>query len=395
MKLGLEVIAENPEVSKSFGVFSLVSNQASVNQALEPSWSIFNRECTGRMVSLMGPQHGFESTVQDNMIETDHAIHLPTNLPVYSLYSETREPTKKMVEGLDTIVIDLQISGTRIYTYKYTIAACLRAAKKYGKKVVILDRPNPIGGTVVEGRVLDLAARSFVGEFQIPMRHGLTPGEAALFFNQEINAELEVVWMEGWNPSHLWDSLGRPWVLTSPNLPTAESSFVYPGMVLFEGTNISEGRGTARPFQLIGAPAIKDGRHLKDLTLSLLGESPEGVFLRPTTFQPTFHKWQGEVCHGLDIIVTEPAKIRSFELALALIRASIELMGSDFQWAQPPYEYNDTELPINLLIGHLQADKQFTGDSFSISDDFWREGQDTYLAGVQRFLHYDRKLSLN
>ena len=185
MRIGLEILAENPAMAKSWGNCLLLCNQASVTSNFEPSWKVVKESIGEKLVGFFGPQHGFHSTVQDNMIETTDSFG-PYGLPVYSLYSETREPSEDMLRGADTILIDIQIVGCRVYTFKYTIAACLRAAKKYGKKVVILDRPNPMGGKLVEGRVLELAAKSFVGEFEIPMRHGLTPAEAGLLFNKNI-----------------------------------------------------------------------------------------------------------------------------------------------------------------------------------------------------------------
>lgn len=392
MKIGLERVLENPKLLNSIGPFALLSNQASVDKGLQPSWKQLHQAFPTELKCLFGPQHGFESTVQDNMIETEHAIHPPSGLPLYSLYSETREPTPKMLEGVDTILIDIQISGTRIYTYKYTIAACLRAAKKLNKKVIVLDRPNPLGGEIVEGNVLHEGARSFVGEFAIPMRHGLTPGEAAIFFNREIQAELDVIWMDGWSPADYWCKTGRHWVLTSPNLPTPDSVYVYPGMVLFEGTNISEGRGTTRPFQFIGAPAIKHSRQYIERVIEILGGPPTGLFMRATSFQPTFHKWKNEECYGVDLIVTDPKLLRTFKLGLAMIRAGIEMMDREFKWAQPPYEYNYTDLPIDLLLGKKFLSKELENSKFSVQDSIWMEGIDAYLEQAGRIQYYDRNL---
>lgn len=203
MLTGLEVLLAKPQTGQAWGRCGLVCNQASVTMDFKPAWTTLRESLGNRLVALFGPQHGFYGTAQDNMIETAHEQRGEFNLPVYSLYSETREPTAEMLEGLDTIIIDLQITGCRIYTWKATIAACMRAAAKHGKRVVVLDRPNPVGGEVLEGRVLELDATSFVGEFPVPMRHGMTAGEAARFFNKSIHAELEVVKLEGWNPGSM------------------------------------------------------------------------------------------------------------------------------------------------------------------------------------------------
>lgn len=323
------------------------------------------------------------------MIESEHAIHKPTNLPVFSLYSETRQPTSSMVEKVDTLLIDIQIVGCRVYTFKYTIAACLRAAKLYGKKVVILDRPNPLGGQITEGRVLETAASSFVGEFSIPMRHGLTPGEIAKFFNKEIGASLEVVSMEGWKSDWQWPSTDLPWVLTSPNLPSIESVFVYPGTVLFEGTNVSEGRGTGLPFQFLGAPYITDERVLTKRVRELYGKGDE-IYLRETQFKPTSQKWADTLCMGFQIHVLDPLKLRSFDLGLACLRAFIELGGDKFKWKQPPYEYDYKTLPIKLILGSHDVVENITSSSFNIRDEFWSAGIKDYITRVSDSFIYPR-----
>src|SRR5207253_4861247 len=211
-----------------------------------------------RLTAIFGPQHGFHSDLQENMIESPHAEDAKRRVPVYSLYSETREPTAEMLRDLDVLVIDLQDVGTRIYTYIYTMANCLRAARRHGVKVVVCDRPNPIGGVAVEGPMLERGFESFVGLYPIPMRHGMTVGELARLFNDHfgIAADLEVIPMQGWRREMYHDAAGAPWVMPSPNMPTLDTAIVYPGTVLFEGTSLSEGRGTTRPFELVGAPGI-------------------------------------------------------------------------------------------------------------------------------------------
>ena len=242
LQIGIERLASKPQLANHWGRCGLLCNQASMTANYVPSWQIVQR--VANLSCLFSPQHGFDSTVQDNMIESPHTIHRSTDLPIYSLYSESRQPTAEMLEPLDTLVVDLQIVGCRVYTFKYTIAALLRAAHTYDKRIVVLDRPNPLGGVVVEGRVLDPEVRSFVGEFPIPIRHGLTVAEIAQLFNRDIGAQLEVITMNNWQPAQLWSDLNRPWILTSPNMPSCETALVFVGTVLFEGTNFSEGRGT-------------------------------------------------------------------------------------------------------------------------------------------------------
>jgi uncharacterized protein YbbC (DUF1343 family) len=233
----------------------LVCNPASIDGQFRHV--IDRAEAAGvKIGALFGPQHGFRSDVQENMIESTHATDCRRKIRVYSLYSETREPTSEMLAGLDALVIDLQDVGTRIYTYIYTMANCMRAARRHDLPVVVCDRPNPIGGVAVEGPMLETGFESFVGQFPIPMRHGMTIGELARLFNEAfgIGAKLEVVKMPRGRAGRTATSSGLPWVLPSPNIPTVESCIVYPGTVLLEGTNISEGRGTTRPFDLVGAP---------------------------------------------------------------------------------------------------------------------------------------------
>src|SRR6185369_5506541 len=271
----------------------IVCNPASVDRQLQ---HIVDRigASNATLAAIFGPQHGFRSDVQDNMIETRHGHDEVRRVPIYSLYSETREPTAEMLRDLDALVVDLQDVGVRIYTYIYTMANCLKAARRHGLKVFVCDRPNPIGGAQVEGMVLVPGFESFVGMYPIPMRHGMTIGEIARLFNDHFGlaADLEVVTMAGWRREVYGDATGLPWVLPSPNIPTVDSAVVYPGTVLFEGTNLSEGRGTTKPFEIVGAPwaaaeRFADGMNRLELP---------GVRFRPVVFEPTFHKHAGLSC---------------------------------------------------------------------------------------------------
>ena len=263
----------------------LVSNPASVDHELTHLADRLAANPRVQLAALFGPQHGFRSDVQDNMVETAHGHDAPRGVPVYSLYSETREPTAEMLSGLDVLVIDLQDIGSRIYTYVYTMAACLGAARRHGVKVIVCDRPNPIGGIGVEGPVLEPGYESFVGRYPIPMRHGMTIGELARLFNDHfgIGADLDVAPMEGWRRTMYFDATDIPWVMPSPNMPTLDTAVVYPGSVLFEGTNVSEGRGTTRPFELVGAPWVLAERLAGAMNASAL----PGVRFRPAVFEPT------------------------------------------------------------------------------------------------------------
>ncbi len=389
MKIGIEVLATSPSVSKAWGRCALLCNQASVTQNFKSSWDLLRDLLGPELVAFFGPQHGFHATVQDNMIETGHYPSGPFGLPVYSLYSETREPLPEMLDQVDTILVDLQIVGCRVYTFKYTIAGCMRMAKKLGKRVVVLDRPNPLGGKAVEGRVLDLGARSFVGEFAIPLRHGLTVGETAKFFNEQIGAELQVIPMEAWNPEAYWSDYYRHWILTSPNLPSIDSVYAFPATVMLEGTNLSEGRGTGLPFQFVGAPYIKNGQEYAARVQDYYRSA--GFFLRPTEFQPTSQKWMGEVCRGFQIHILDTRQLHTFPLGLAIMRAAMDLAPNDFAWKQPPYEYDFVNLPIDLILGRLNAHMHIQ-ENFRLDDPLWSAGIAEYLQKVEKNLLYPRTL---
>src|SRR5438067_1818628 len=281
----------------------IVCNPASVDRELAQVADRLAAHPRARLAAIFGPQHGFRSDVQDNMVETRHAHDEIRRVPIYSLYSETREPTAEMLRDLDVLVIDLQDVGVRIYTYIYTMANCLKAARQRRLKVIVCDRPNPIGGAQIEGPVLVSGFESFVGMFPIPMRHGMTIGELARLFNEHfgIGADLEIVPMGGWRRDMYFDATGLTWIMSSPNIPTVDTTIVYPGTVLFEGTNISEGRGTTRPFEFLGAPWIAaerfaDGMNRRDLP---------GVYFRPVVFEPTFQKHARQPCGGCQVHVLD------------------------------------------------------------------------------------------
>ncbi len=326
--------------------------------------------------AIFGPQHGFGSDVQDNMVETPHRDNRSLGVPIYSLYSETREPTAEMLKGLDVLVIDLQDIGARIYTYVYTMANCLRAAARHGVPVIVCDRPNPIGGAI-EGASLVPGYESFVGQFPIPMRHGMTIGELARLFNEafEIRAPLDVVAMEGWRRTMYADTTGLPWVMPSPNMPTLETAVVYPGTVLFEGTQLSEGRGTTRPFELVGAPWIDAGRFADAMnTLGL-----PGVYCRPANFEPTFQKHARQPCGGCQLHVTDRELFRPVLTGVALISAFHRQSPTRFAWRQPPYEYEHDTLPIDILAvssvlrGQIEAEVPLAEISAG-----WREDEEAF-----------------
>src|SRR5262245_4562758 len=263
----------------------LLMNQASVDSRLRYACDLLAERFPGQLAALFSPQHGLWCEEQANMIESPHARYAPLDLPVYSLYSQTRQPTHEMLRGLDCLVIDLQDVGTRVYTFAWTIQNCLIASAAAKIPVVVLDRPNPLGGLVSEGPLLEAGYRSFVGGATIPLRHGLTLGELARLMNaeQQIGAQLEVVPMSGWRRDMLFGDTARAWVAPSPNMPRVTTTLHYPGQVLLEGTNLSEGRGTTQPFELVGAPFIDPGALAGELALREL----PGLAIRPIRFVPT------------------------------------------------------------------------------------------------------------
>jgi len=302
-----------------------------------------------RVAAFFGPQHGFLGQTQDNMVEWKTYEHPRLGVPVYSLYGEHREPTAEMLQDLDTLLIDLQDIGARYYTFVWTLYLCLRACEKHDVAVVILDRPNPINGLTTEGPVLDSDYRSFVGMHPIRVRHGRTVGELALQFRNEafLNCRLWILPMKNWERAMWFDETGLPWVMPSPNMPTLETATVYPGMCLLEGTNISEGRGTTRPFELFGAPFIEAERLCRDLNNLKL----PGVFFREAYFQPTFHKFAGQLCGGAQLHVLDRDRFQPFATGVEIIKRIRKLCGNHFQWKQPPYEYEWKRLPIEILLG--------------------------------------------
>jgi len=327
----------------------LVANPTAVTSGLDHASLALTRARAFRLVRLFGPEHGVWADAQD-LVEVEDTRDPATGLPVFSLYGRTRVPTPAMLDGLDTVVFDVQDVGSRYYTFIYTMLHVLEAAARDGRRVVVLDRPNPLGGVEVDGNVLDPEYRSFVGWHPLAVRHGLTVGELARMFREEcrLDVDLEVVPMRGWRrPMHFEDT-GLPWVLPSPNMPTVDTAFVYPGGCLIEGTNLSEGRGTTRPFELVGAPWVDPWRLVNDLTR----ERIPGARFRPVFFTPTFQKHAGKVCGGVQVHVTDRKRFPAFLAYLLLIHHARRQNPKAFAWRDPPYEYEYLKRPIDILCGN-------------------------------------------
>ncbi|MEQ1605510.1 MAG: DUF1343 domain-containing protein [Pyrinomonadaceae bacterium] len=352
----------------------LVCNQASViPDSFVHAADAFGECREFELNALFGPQHGIRGDVQDNMIETPHTVDERTGKPVYSLYSETREPTDEMVKDIDAFVIDLQDVGCRIYTFVYTMANCMRAAKKFGKKVIVCDRPNPINGNAIEGNITEHEFKSFVGQFELPTRHGMTIGELAQMFNEHfgIGCDLTVVKMGGWGREMWGDQTGLPWILPSPNIPTIDSCIVFPATVHVEGTELSEGRGTTKPFELNGAPFIDPYEWVRELEKFNF----EGVKFRHVFFRPTFQKCAGHTCGGVQIHVTDRGAFTPVIVGIAMIKTAYDMYTEHFQWKQEAYEYVFDKNPFDVVSGTDKIRKQIeAGIALSEIEAGWVEG---------------------
>ncbi len=387
VKLGLEkVLDEQIDLLKGWRV-GLVCNQASVNHQFDHAADLFDEHPAVNLTTLFGPQHGIRGDVQDNMIETGHLIDGKTGIPIYSLYSETREPTAEMLSDLDVLVFDLQDVGCRVYTFIYTMANCLKACARYGKKMIVLDRPNPINGTAVEGNFLEAGHESFVGMFPIPMRHGMTIGELAKFFNEtsELGCELEVVSMDGWSRADYYDETDAPWVMPSPNMPTVETALVFPATVYFEGTQVSEGRGTTRPFEIIGAPYINSS----DYADALASLQLPGVIFRAINFLPTFQKFVNEGCGGIFLHVASRENFEPVITGLAMVKTIYDLYPNDFKWKNPPYEYIFDRNPFDVIAGTAKIREDFEQNKpLSEIKESWQNDVERFRKKREKYLIY-------
>jgi uncharacterized protein YbbC (DUF1343 family) len=354
IQTGIErLLADPPSIlqGKSLG---LLANPASVacpdgNRRFRSTRVLIADNYPDQLNILFSPQHGFFAEKQANMVPSEGLIDPLLGIPVFSLYGETRMPTQAMLEPIDVLIIDLQDVGTRVYTFISTMALCLQAARGHDKQVLVLDRPNPIGGNRTEGNCLKPEYTSFVGMYPIPMRHGLTIGELALLFNDHfgIGCDLTVMPMAGWKRKMLFQDTGLPWIPPSPNLPTPTSALVYPGQVLWEGTNISEGRGTTQPFEVFGAPYLDTAR----LEAWIPNDKLAGVHLRALAFQPASDKWENRLCHGFQLHIVDAGMYWPYTTTLTLLQGVLSLHPEMFQWKSPPYEYEFEKLPFDLITG--------------------------------------------
>jgi uncharacterized protein YbbC (DUF1343 family) len=292
-----------------------------------------------------------------------------------------------MLDMLDVLLIDLQDVGTRVYTFTSTMLNCIRLAAKAGRKVIVLDRPNPLGGETLEGNLLQPDFFSFVGPYSFPIRHGLTMGEMAQIYNDvfELRCDLEIIPMNGWRRNMLWCQTGLRWIMPSPNLPLVETANVYPGQVIWEGTNLSEGRGTCRPFEIFGAPYLNTDA----IQRALEPEATAGCILQKYSFRPTFQKWKGELCRGFMLHILDPQTYRPFFNSISLLKAIMEIHREDFQWKAPPYEYEYEKKPIDLIIGDAQLRRNLeSGASLSHLKKTWDKDLESFRRWRKPYLLY-------
>ncbi|MFO0807310.1 MAG: DUF1343 domain-containing protein [Gemmataceae bacterium] len=348
VRTGLDVLAASSFGSLRGQRLGVVAHPASVDSRLAHIVDLLI--ATGlRPAVVFGPEHGFLGEAQDLIGVGDTAME---GIRIVSLYGSTvasLRPTREQLEDLDVLVIDLQDVGSRYYTFQATMLYCLEAAAECGVRVVVLDRPNPIGGVEVEGPALVPGYESFIGAYPIAVRHGLTVGELATLYRAErrINVDLTVVRCEGWTRDMDWDATGLSWVLPSPNMPIVDTAYVYPGQCLIEGTNVSEGRGTTRPFELCGFPGI----NARSLCARLSREGLPGVAFRSAWFQPTFQKHVDKLCAGVQLHVVDRLKLRPVRMGLVVLAALREAIGNRFEWRTEEYEFVRDPIAIDLLFG--------------------------------------------
>jgi len=387
IRLGIEKLLEDQGHRIQGARLGLVCNQASVNHQFHHVADLLKENQWADLRALFGPQHGIRGDVQDNMIETDHATDRETGLPIYSLYSETREPTERMLRDVDLLIFDMQDVGCRIYTFAYTMANCMAAARNFGKKIIVCDRPNPINGRHVAGNVLEKGHESFVGQYSIPTRHGMTLGELASMFNGhfKINCELEVVTMDGWDRNCWQDETDAPWVMPSPNIPTIETATVFPGTVHFEGTQVSEGRGTTRPFELVGAPFIVSEEFARQLNEANL----PGVYFRSCIFRPTFQKHGGVSCGGVQIHVLDRDNFEPVLTGLTMVKLAHDLYLQQFRWKEAPYEYVYNRNPFDVIAGTTKIREGIEqGTALSALQESWQPELADFKKLREAFLLY-------
>jgi len=385
---GLDILLRNTGILKNRRT-GLIANQTSVSMELEYSWTLLRRSGTD-LKRIFSPEHGLFAVEQDQIAVSRQP---DTGCEMVSLYGENEQslvPRREILEGLDLVLFDIQDVGSRYYTYLNTLALFMEAAGGLDIEIMVLDRPNPLGGVMIEGPLLDPAYHSFVGVMPVPVRHGLTAGEIAHFYRdyKKIDLNLSVITMQGWSRDMLFPETGLPWVPPSPNMPSFAVAEVYPGMCLFEGLNLSEGRGTTTPFLLSGAPFVDPfelASHLASMPL-------EGVIFRPTWFRPTFHKYSTEAVGGICLHVTDHARFRPFATAIAMTCALRDLYPDRLTFLEGVYEFNDTIPAFDLLAGSAALRSMILGGApVETVIDSWQNDEASFAALKPDFHLYETR----
>ncbi len=385
IKTGLDIFVEEVPAWAKGKNLGLLCNQASVGRGLLHARHLVAKVSEGKLKALFSPQHGLYSEKQDNMKESEDGFDSLLEVPVFSLYGDSRIPSRQQLSLIDLLLVDLQDCGTRVYTYLWTMFLAMKACAQYGVEVAVLDRPNPICGDVVEGNLLKEEFFSFVGMAPIPMRHGMTMGELALYLKKwaKLDVELYVIPMKGWKRHMYFKDTGLEWVLPSPNMPRPETALVYPGQVILEGTNLSEGRGTTLPFEVFGAPYLDTAG-----ILDQMGEI-EGAILREQSFEPTFNKWQNHSCRGFQLHVLDKNRFMPYRFSLSFLSALNRIQKQAFSWTPPPYEYDFFHLPADLIIGDENIRKMV--EDGALAQDFHhalKEDEEDFSKIRREFLLY-------
>jgi uncharacterized protein YbbC (DUF1343 family) len=387
---GLERLLADPKKYLKGNRIGLAVNHTSVAKDGLPSFIHFHRHKDFQLTKLFAPEHGLYGVDQD-MVDVDHDTEPATGTPIVSLYGKDHAsltPDAGLMKDIDTLVFDIQDIGSRYYTFIYTLANCMQTCKQAGVPLVVCDRPNPINGVQVEGNLVREGWHSFVGQYSLPNRHGMTVGELAQWFNDEtgIACDLTVIPMEGWKREMWYDQTGLLWVSPSPNMPMLSTATVYPGMCLIEGTQLSEGRGTTLPFELCGAPGIDAHR----LAEALANEKLPGVLFRPQYFKPTFQKCAGEICGGVQLHVTDRNAFKPLITGIAVIQAIAHLFPKAFKWRTEPYEFVSDRPAIDLLYGHPEFRETFLPEKCTLKEieESWQTDLANFQATRKSYLSY-------
>ena len=363
----------------------LLSNISCCDSKLRPTISLFENSKKTELTTIFAPEHGLFSALQDQVKSPDSRYN--RRIKVFSLYDRQRKPALRTFKKLDAVVIDLPDIGTRYYTFLWSAMLMIEQTARARKKIFILDRPNPLNGITVQGPMIDEGYESFVGLYSIAIRHGMTMGESCTMFNEEyhLGADISVVKMKGWRRNHYLDNAKIHWTMPSPNMPYFSTALAYPGMCLLEGTNVSEGRGTTRPFEVFGAPWIEPHRLADALNKNRI----PGALFRPTYFKPTFHKYRGELCGGIQIYVEDRKTFTPVMAGIEIVRSIKKLFPRYFRWRRPPYEFEKEKMPFDILIGNSWVRKAIEdGRPTSTMQKQWQRDLKKFKVTRNKYLLY-------